>query len=66
MCLECIRMRGIAVFKCEDELMAGAIERAHATIIFDPNDHVFKLVIDGMTSFQKFLHMAPVHADEVD
>ena len=50
----------------DDELVARAIEGAHAAVVLDPDDQVLKFREDGLARCEDLGQMAPVHADVVD
>jgi hypothetical protein len=64
--LEAVHMGPGADLEGKDQLVAGAVERAHATIVFDPNDQVLQLRVDALPCRLHFGHVAPVHAQKVD
>ena len=43
--LKCIDVGGRSFLECKDHLMTGAIEGAHATIVFNPDDQVLELIM---------------------
>ena len=64
--LKGVDVRRLTFLEGKDQLMPGAVECAHAAIVFDPDNEVFEFVIDRLTSGHHFGHMAPVHTDEMD
>src|SRR5688572_28013403 len=56
----------ITNFPHKDQLVPGAIERAHAPIVLGPHAQLLKRPIDQAASGHDFHHMAPVHAHELD
>jgi hypothetical protein len=43
-----------------------AIKASHPAIIFDPDIKIFQFAVCILPRQQHFIHMAPVHADEMD
>src|SRR5205823_3177092 len=64
--LDIVAVSVAAMFEHKDKLVLAAVERAHPGIIFDPDADVLQLAIGRKTGGQQLLHMAPVHADELD
>ena len=56
----------VPVLEDEDELVARAIEGAHATVVLDPDDEVLEFREDGLARREDLGQVAPVHADVVD
>ena len=52
-------------FKHENELVLGAIKRAHTRVGLAPHTDVFKFRVDGVAGGKDFLAMPPIHAKVV-
>ena len=50
----------------EDELVLGAVERAHAAVGLVPDAEVLELREHRLAGGKQLAHVAPVHADEGD
>ncbi len=64
--LEVIDMLGRALLESEDQLVARAIEGAHAAVGLHPNAKILQFLIDAFAGSQDFGHMPPIHTDEVN
>ena len=64
--LEGVAVRGGPVLEDKDELVARAIEGAHAAVVLDPNDQVLEFREDNLARGEDLGQVTPVHADVVD
>ena len=56
-------MRPAALLEDQDELVLAAIQRAHASIVLDPDAHILEFAIGLLADGEQFGEMAPIHAD---
>ncbi|UGY17354.1 hypothetical protein WDM22_09130 [Bradyrhizobium septentrionale] len=61
-----VEMRRGAGLEDADELVLGAVERAHAGVALGPDADVFKLAIGVLAGCEHVLDMAPIDALELD
>ncbi len=50
----------------ENQLVLGAVERAHAAVGLGPDAEVFELTVNRLAGARDFAGVAPVHTNEVD
>src|SRR5260370_28102923 len=64
--LKTIDVRRAAGLERKDQLMAGAVEGAHPTVILDPHTEVLQFRVGTGSGGQYLAQVAPIHADEMD
>src|SRR5260221_548667 len=64
--LKTIDVRRAAGLERKDQLMAGAVEGAHPTLVLDPHTKVLHFRVGTGSPGQYLAQGAPIHADEID
>src|SRR5258708_2056096 len=64
--LKTIDVRRAAGLERKDQLMAGAVEGAHPTVILDPHTEVLQFRVGAGSGGKYLAQVAPIHADEMD
>ena len=57
-----VQVGRLSIFENEDKFVTGAIQRAHAAVVFGPDTQIGEVEPSATGSHQDFAHVSPVHA----